>query len=59
MSNAAHTLFLCPVGPSFYSVHKFILTPPNFRKRSAAETLKTEKKDCTPAASYDGISCNK
>lgn len=50
MSNAAHTLFLCPNCPSFYYVHKFILTQPNFRKRSNAAFMKTVKKASTAAA---------
>ena len=37
MSNAAHTLFLCPNCPSFYYVHKFILTPQNFLKRCGVD----------------------
>ena len=48
----AHTLFLCPVDPSFYSVHKFILTPQNFPKRYEEDYTKTERKDYTPEALF-------
>lgn len=52
MGNAAHTLFLCPICPFFYCVHKFILTLQNFPKRYEEDYTKTERKGYTPEALF-------
>ena len=48
----AHTLFLCPVDPSFYSVHKFILTRRNSLRRYYEDLRKAEEKDNSAEAKY-------